>query len=1497
MSESASDFVARLGVVLNLAEAKGQIKQFQQSTKLTFDTSGVKTGAKTVSTFSDATGKAYKNVELFNAKGEKVSGTLTQVGGTATTAGGKIKAMGSGFVSTLGKVVKFGAATAIISAVTSAISAGIDAVTEYDDAITQFKKVSDLSGDSLTEYGVKLGKMGESVAKSRNEMIESATEYKKSGYSDSDSATLAKVSSLYQNIADEELSASDASSVIISQMKAFNISAEDSTKIIDSINEVSNKFAVSSSDVGKGLTAAGSALSTYGNSFDETIGLVTAGTEIMHGKSTQVARGLNTIAGRISKNSDALKEYHINIKDKTTGDLKSTYEILKELSPKWDKMTSSQKVAISNALAGTNQYKVFAAVMGNFDTAIKATETSQNSAGSATKENAKYMDSLQGKVDQLKAAFQELVLGNGGIVDVAKWFVDAGTAILKFANSDLGKAIIKMAAFAAAGAGVIKVAKLITGAFGAIRTGSWIKNLIADFSSLSKTGKVASKVASAVKGVGVAGETAGAGVSAGAGTAVAGLSAILPVIAAVAAGFAGIAVAYWYSGKPKRDYEQAKSDLTDLQDQYSSLEDKVTTLQAKESNGTITSGEKIRLQYLKEQTKEMEKQIALKQKDVVDKAESAFSYQYSRKVKSGSGYGKTITSTATGKDAIATSAKSIAKVSKAYAQGTKSAKKYFSLTKKNSNAYKNTAKNVKNLQSLKGEYDTLKKSHQKLTSSQSKNYKTVTKALEEYAAATGDMTGLTKKQQKQAVKLHNTYQKQIKVTKSLKKLNKNSSTKDITNTFKKLGKQIGITTDKAGKFSKIDVSTFASQMATAGKNSSETADYLKDVVDSGGKMGTIDVSTFESKMKDAGVSASDTLDYLQKIADANPDVKLKLDGSDVAISDLTVVNGKLTTATKTTATPKVKADTSAFDHAVSSVASKMASVNKMTGTATISVITKEITVKSTKKEHAKGTNNANDEMAIVNDNPSGGKANGKYPEIIQRKSNGKMFIANNGEETMVHLNQGDKVYTAKKTKQMLGGMSHYATGRGESKMNSLEHKYNMGEISESAYYKKLEKLNKKYYAHKKKYLDDYRSNLESIYQYEEQKYTEILDDKISALGTESGATAKNFKATLKYLKKLKKQGKITAEDYTDYLNQYYQAKAAKEITDYTNGKTTYKKALAALKKLVKAKKITWSEYYDYIDQLQDEAEQKYEDALNDQQDKLDVQQSILEWYAKKQQDSIDAQVKELETKKDLLEAQKDATDSAAELAELQKDLADAQNTKVRVFSDGEWQWVADAKAVSDAQDALDDYKTEQQEDAIDDQIDALNDQSDAWDDYVSNYEDLQEKLENEYELGMTYEQYILNNRITNVESFTNAFADLVQKQVDLYKKLDDTEAAYANSKKTTTTTSKTTTSTTGYASGTDSMSEDGVYSFNELGDELFIPSNVNYAPVGSGVIPHTMSQNLKDIGMHTWRDIESLGNSSNNVDDHSVNISSMSVTSDNAQTFLKQMQNLVNTNN
>lgn len=69
-------------------------------------------------------------------------------------------------------------------------------------------------------------------------MTEAATEFRKNSFSDEDSANLALISTMYQNVADDAISASDSASFIIAMMKAFNVEASESVRIIDAINEV-----------------------------------------------------------------------------------------------------------------------------------------------------------------------------------------------------------------------------------------------------------------------------------------------------------------------------------------------------------------------------------------------------------------------------------------------------------------------------------------------------------------------------------------------------------------------------------------------------------------------------------------------------------------------------------------------------------------------------------------------------------------------------------------------------------------------------------------------------------------------------------------------------------------------------------------------------------------------------------------------------------------------------------------------------------------------------------------------------------------------------------------------------------------------------------------------------------------------------------------------------------------------------------------------------------
>lgn len=108
---------------------------------------------------------------------------------------------------------------------------------------------------------------------------------------------------------------------------------------------------------------------------------------------------------------------------------KSTYQIIKEIAAVYDEMSNVDQSALLELIGGKRNGNAMAAVIQQFKIAEETLETSLNAAGSATRENEKYLESIQGKLTQLKAAFESLsatVMNS----DVIKFGIDRVTDLV-----------------------------------------------------------------------------------------------------------------------------------------------------------------------------------------------------------------------------------------------------------------------------------------------------------------------------------------------------------------------------------------------------------------------------------------------------------------------------------------------------------------------------------------------------------------------------------------------------------------------------------------------------------------------------------------------------------------------------------------------------------------------------------------------------------------------------------------------------------------------------------------------------------------------------------------------------------------------------------------------------------------------------------------------------------------------------------------------------------
>ena len=217
-----------------------------------------------------------------------------------------------------------------------------------------------------------------------------------------------------------------------------------------------------------GLKVVASSSAGMNNSFEQTIGLMTAITEQTKNAS-KASRGLNAIMANLaqvlddaSSNGKKITEIfeQLGVEMYENGQLKSGYDLLAGLAEKWNTLDNNSQKYIATTIASTTQLNNFLALMNNFDHAVNATNTALDSQGSAMRENAAYMESIQAKLSQLQSTFQDFA-NNVISSDLAKAVLDLANGLLQIANTDLGQIVTQIVLLTGLGWGATSLTKAL----------------------------------------------------------------------------------------------------------------------------------------------------------------------------------------------------------------------------------------------------------------------------------------------------------------------------------------------------------------------------------------------------------------------------------------------------------------------------------------------------------------------------------------------------------------------------------------------------------------------------------------------------------------------------------------------------------------------------------------------------------------------------------------------------------------------------------------------------------------------------------------------------------------------------------------------------------------------------------------------------------------------------------------------------------------------------
>nr|DAJ59104.1 MAG TPA: minor tail protein [Caudoviricetes sp.] len=375
------------------------------------------------------------------------------------TAAGKAGAMaesaGQKFSRMLGDKIGYGAIALVLMKIRQALGQVYTNVVNLDTAMTELKKVTDETDETYQKFLTNAASRARALGATITDTVNATASFARLGYGIEDASKLADAAVVYKHVGDEIESIDEASNSVISTMQAFGVEASNVMSIVDKFNQIGNKFAISSGGVGEAMQRSAAAMQAAGNTIDETLALIAAMNTVVQNpeavgttlktvsmylraaKTEAEAAGEATdgMADSVSKLRDEIKSLTGNKVDIMLDEdtFKSSYQILKELSQIWDQLSDVSQANILEKLAGKRNANALVAVINNFDIAEQALKESQKSAGSALQENEKYLDSINGKSDKLKASWEQIsnrLLSNG----VVKGLIDALRTVLDFFN-------------------------------------------------------------------------------------------------------------------------------------------------------------------------------------------------------------------------------------------------------------------------------------------------------------------------------------------------------------------------------------------------------------------------------------------------------------------------------------------------------------------------------------------------------------------------------------------------------------------------------------------------------------------------------------------------------------------------------------------------------------------------------------------------------------------------------------------------------------------------------------------------------------------------------------------------------------------------------------------------------------------------------------------------------------------------------------------------------
>lgn len=321
-----------------------------------------------------------------------------------------VDSMGKTMINT----VKWGIASSVMNTFTQSVQSAFQYVQSLERSLTNIRIVTGDSTEKMAQFAEQANRSAQELGRSTLDYTKASLIFYQQGLNDEDVQARTEATLKAQNItgAGEEMA-----DYLTAVWNGYKVANEEAEVYVDKLAAVADSSASDMSELAIAMSKVASTANTLGVDVDQLnaqIATVVATTrqapesvgtafKTIYSRMNDIKTGSDEAEISLGNYSGKMAELGFNVLD-ATGHLRDTGQVMEEIGGRWQDLTKEQQIYLAQTMGGQRQVNQLMALFDNWTTYSELLNTSLESEGTLAEKNARYMESLGAKMEQLGAA-------------------------------------------------------------------------------------------------------------------------------------------------------------------------------------------------------------------------------------------------------------------------------------------------------------------------------------------------------------------------------------------------------------------------------------------------------------------------------------------------------------------------------------------------------------------------------------------------------------------------------------------------------------------------------------------------------------------------------------------------------------------------------------------------------------------------------------------------------------------------------------------------------------------------------------------------------------------------------------------------------------------------------------------------------------------------------------------------------------------------------------